>query len=96
MIDQSVEGVEGEFSQAVGRVLEGFEEVLVSGFPGLGFFDLCGELVDAGLEFVVPVGEVIVALLVGALVESSSRIELSGRSQLYSAGRRLQRPEPRP
>ncbi len=70
MIDQSVEGVEGEFSQAVGRVLEGFEEVLVSGFPGLGFFDLCGELVDAGLEFVVPVGEVIVALLVGALVES--------------------------
>ena len=70
VIDESVEGIEGEFRQALGRVFECLEEVLVPGFPGLSFFDFCGELFDAGLELIVPVGKVVVALLIGVLVES--------------------------
>lgn len=63
VVDQSVEGVEGEFRQAVGRVLKGVEEVLVSCFPVLGLLNLLAELVDLGLELVIPVGKIVIEFL---------------------------------
>lgn len=76
VVDQPVEDIEGEFRQAVWRVFEGLDEVLISGFPGLSFLDFLAKIVNPGFEFVVPVGEVVVALLVGALVEDRAGVLL--------------------
>lgn len=70
LVDESVEGVRGEFRQSFRRAFECFEEILVADFPGLSFHKLLAELVNSGLELVIPIGKVIIASLVNALVES--------------------------